>query len=105
MTSKDFYDCTWYDWSVWCERIKELRRKRIEDQELIIEMFRSSLTCYYNWNRGKDDPAIDKTSFWKLSYDSNESEVTDREPSEEEKEKLAATIKRLETANKKIKRG
>lgn len=101
MSSKEFYDCPWYEWGLWFERINELRRKRLEDQELLIEMFRSTLCRYYNWNRG-NNPEISPQDFWRLSYD--DQTHTDHEPTEEEKLRLSETISRLESKSKR-KRG
>jgi hypothetical protein len=99
MSSRDFYSCTWYDWSLWTHKINRDQQKRTEDQELIIEMFRSSLCYYYNWNRGENNTVIDRQEFWKLSYDGPRENNT--EPTEEEKAKIIATIKRLESKRKK----
>lgn len=68
MTLDDFYDCTWYDWGLWTERIVELALQRRQDQELLMEMFRTSWTRYFNWNRG-DNPAVSPEDFLSLSYD------------------------------------
>lgn len=81
MNLNDFYSCTWYEWSLWTERIVYIEMKRKQDHELLIEMFRSSLARYYNWNRGKN-PSLSPEDFWTLSYDKPRS---DHEPSEEEK--------------------
>lgn len=67
---------------------------RRQDHELIIEMFRSSLAKYYNWNRGKS-PAIYPEDFWPLSYDKPRE---DRDPDPEEKIRV---IKELEERVKK----
>lgn len=58
--------------------------QRRQDRELLIEMFRSSLARYYNWNRG-NNPEISPEDFWVLSYDKPR---TDSEPSGEEKVKV-----------------
>jgi hypothetical protein len=102
MSSEEFYSCTWYDWSLWMYKIHRDRKNRLEDQELLMEMFRSSLTLYYNWNRGENNKQLEPQDFWVLSYDKPKS--TDTEPTEEEKAKLIETIRRLEKLNKK-KRG
>lgn len=99
MTLDDFYTCTWYDWGLWTERIIELESLRTQDHELIIEMFRSSLSRYFNWHRG-NNPPMSPEDFWTLSYDKPR---TDREASPEEK---IAIIKDLEEKGKKrLKRG
>lgn len=102
MNSEDFYKCTWYDWGVWLEKIRNDRRKRTEDHELLIEMFRSSLCRYYNWNRGKN-PELSPEDFWVLSYDKDK--PTDTQASEQDNKQLEETIKRLESRAKKNKRG
>lgn len=94
--------CSWYDWSLWVEHIRQKHRRRKEDHELLIEMFRSTLCRYYNWNRG-DNPALSPEDFWRLSYDKDKE--TDTEPSEEEKLKLIQTIRSLESKSKFKKRG
>jgi hypothetical protein len=101
MTSEEFYKCTWYDWSLWVERILEQRKRRREDHEVVMEMFRQVLCYYYNWNRG-NNPELMPSNFWKLSYDQDTRQ--DTEPTEEEKVKLQETIKRLESKSKR-KRG
>lgn len=94
MSSEEFYNCTWYDWGLWVHRINELRKREKDNQELLIEMFRSSLMYINNWKGGK----AEKTDFWRLSYDT--------EPQIEEKKQLQEeTIKRLERIAKKRKRG
>jgi hypothetical protein len=105
MTSEQFYLCTWYDWSLWMHKIHSDRRKRNEDQELLMEMFRTSLSFYYNCNRGSENPEINKEDFfWRLSYDKPR-EKEEQLSEEEEAAKLAETIKRLESKSKFKKRG
>jgi hypothetical protein len=105
MTSETFYSSTWYDWSLWMHKIHTDRKKRLEDQELLMEMVRTSLTFYYNCNRGTDNPEMNREDFWHLSYD-NKSKEPEKELSEEEKAaKLAEAVKRLESKSKFKKRG
>jgi hypothetical protein len=86
-------------------KIHSDRRKRNEDQELLMEMFRTSLSFYYNCNRGSENPEINKEDFfWRLSYDKPR-EKEEQLSEEEEAAKLAETIKRLESKSKFKKRG
>lgn len=101
MRSDEFYSCTWYDWSLWMEKIMEDRRKRLQDHELVMDLFRRSLAIYYNWHRG-NNAELSPQDFWSLSYDQPVN--TDTEPSPEEKLKLEETIRRLESKSKR-KRG
>jgi len=94
MTIDDFYSCTWYDWGGWVARINEQQRKRIEDKELLMEMFRSSLSYYYNWNSPTNK--LNPQDFWKLSYD--------KQVPEEEVKEVNETVKRLERIAKERKR-
>jgi len=102
MNSNDFYLCSWYDWSLWLQHIYTARRRRQEDHELLMEMFRSTWTRFYNWNRG-DNPAISPQDFFRLSYDTDK--PTDTEPKEEDKLALVEKIKRMESKSKWKKRG
>jgi hypothetical protein len=95
----DFYNCTWYDWSLWLERIKELRERRLQDHELIQDMFRRSLSIYYNWNKGKSNPPVNPEDFWRLSYD----KVTDTQ-STMTQEELQSIVRKLESKSRR-KRG
>lgn len=98
MSSEEFYSCSWYDWSLKLEKIRNDRRKRTEDHELLIEMVRSGLCFYYNWNSEKTK--INPTDLWKLSYDKQDTQIR-----EGEEEKMKETIQRLERIAKKKKRG
>lgn len=94
MTSDQFYTCTWYDWGFEIARINELARRRREDNEVIMEMFRTGLCYYYNWNSKQK---LTPQDFWKLSYDER--------PKPEDKPLVDDTINRLERIAKKRKRG
>lgn len=100
MSTKEFYSCTWYDWSIWVERIHEMEDQRRVDRELLIEMVRSSLTQYYNWNRGSNPP-LSPQDFWPLSYDLPRADNT--EPSDEEK--IRAITEIAEKVKRRRKRG
>jgi len=91
----DFYLMSWYEWTVKVSAINEDIRRRTEDHELIIEMFRSSLSYYYNWN--SPTTKVDPRDFWRLSYD--------KQVTAEEKPNVDETIKRLERIAKRRKRG
>lgn len=78
-------------------KIYQDKQKRKEGHELLMEMVRTSLSYYYNWNRGKENPQLSPQDFWPLSYD-------DTRPSEEDKKELQEhTIRRLERIAKKRK--
>jgi hypothetical protein len=65
-------------------------------------MFRSSLSYYYNWNRGENNQPLDRQDFWPLSYDKPRVE-SDTEMDEEDKAQFLETIKRLESKSKRKK--
>lgn len=101
MSMEDFYSCTWYDWSLWMNKINNDRRKRLEDHEVIKEMFRSSLSLYYNWNRGDKSAPLTPQDFWPLSYDPANTDTT---PEDGDMDNIEETIKRLESKSKNKKR-
>jgi hypothetical protein len=105
LTSEVFYSSTWYDWSLWMHKIHHDRKKRNEDHEVIIEMFRTSLSFYYNCNKGSENPEISREDFWRLSYDKPKEEVEVALSEEEKAEKLSEAVKRLESKSKFKKRG
>jgi hypothetical protein len=84
---------TWYEWGIKIVAINNHILQRKQDHELLIEMFRSSLTYINNWKGGK----ATKTDFWRLSSD-------DTQPDKEDiKELQEHTIQRLERIAKKRK--
>jgi len=91
---EQFYLMTWYEWGIKVAAINSDSQRRLDDHELLIEMFRSSLAYYYNWNSPTNK--IDPKDFWKLSYD--------KEVPVEQKKDVEETVKRLERIAKRRKR-
>lgn len=90
MSLEKFYRLTWYEWGLCVERITEMHQQRFDDRELIMEMFRTSIVRYYNWNRG-NNPLMYPEEIWPLSYDKKR--VTgDTEPPDEEKIRVIKEI-------------
>ena len=69
MSSKKFWKLSFYDWSLWIQRIKTIHVRRKEDKELLIELERNSMALLANLNTGKSQAAYSGTDFYKLSYD------------------------------------
>lgn len=69
MPSAEFWELSWYDFGLWCLRIKEQYRQRLEDHELQKGIARSLMTMYANAHLQKGHPPVDPTDFYILSTD------------------------------------
>ena len=97
MSRKEFYSLTWYDWTLWIERIKELDEQRKSDRETLIDIARSSLSRYFNIRYKAN---IHPEDIFTLPFDRPRE---DTEPSREEKIKAAYEV--AERVKKRLKRG
>lgn len=96
MSADVFWNLTWYDFGLWCLRIKELFRQRLEDHELHKGTTRSLMTMYANAHLPKGRQEYVPTDFYILSTD-DISQV--RQPREKEdnnvwEEKMRERFKR-----------
>lgn len=69
MSPKRFWKLSFYEWSIWVERIKIQHERRNQDRELLIELERNSMALLANINRGKNAEMFTGKDFYKLSYD------------------------------------
>lgn len=102
MKSKDFWALSFYEWSIWVQRIKNLQDRRRQDGELLIELSRNWMAMYANSNRDPKKTAPYKpTDFYRLSYDTTPEKArkTDAEILEWGKARFAKAIERLKKKN------
>lgn len=69
MSPKKFWKLSFYDWSLWINRIQNLQKKRNQDQELLIMLQRDWFALYANSNKSKNDEPYDPSDFYTLSTD------------------------------------
>lgn len=94
---KEFWDLTWHDFGLWCLRIGELNKRKLEDQEFLAELARNFMALHVARTGGRANP----TDFYNLSYDKKIEEPVNVNESE-----LEDKIRKLERiAQKRIKRG
>lgn len=104
MDSTTFYLLAWYDWCLWMDRIRELQRQRMHDNEVMMDLGRRLLSQYWNWNRGKTGHPTEPKDFWRLSWDRDE-EISNTQVKPEDDERTKETISRLErVAQERIKK-
>jgi hypothetical protein len=75
MSEKKFWKLSFYQWSVWLQRIVLLQERRQQDRELLIELERGTMALLCNIHKDKNTPEFKRTDFYKLSYDQITEEV------------------------------
>lgn len=88
---------SWYEWSIQIFRIIEIRRKREQDAELLVELTRGWMSLYANSNRDpQKTPAYKREDFYRLSYDTTpeKAQRTNAEVMEWAKKRFAKYLKK-----------
>lgn len=69
MSQKKFWKLSFYEWSLWLQRIRVKHERIKQGRELLIELERNSMALLANINRGKNQAPYSGTDFYKISYD------------------------------------
>lgn len=91
MSYTEFYSLTWYDWTGCMEQIHHIRKNRLEDHEVMYDVYRRLIAQYFNWNRGTKQEASPEDVLT-LSWDKK----TDTRADASDEAKLKETIALLE---------
>jgi hypothetical protein len=88
-----FWGLTWYEWGLYALKIYKQSQKELADRELQIEIARRFMTLFANAHRGKGK-LFKPTDFWRLSYDTQLTPVSDPELFARVAKRLGGTIKK-----------
>lgn len=69
MSSKEFWELTWYEWGLLALRLIKDNMRRKNDDEFIMELTGRFMALFANANREQGKPPFTREDFFKLSYD------------------------------------
>jgi hypothetical protein len=94
MSPKKFWKLSFYEWSLWVNRIRSLQDKRQEDRNLLIELERNSMALFANAHKDRKAGLFKGSDFYPLPGDEVQKKKTKRLSAKDLEKEMSKRVRR-----------